>query len=159
MKNLFILLLSLTLLSCSTNKVEKVIVEPYFKKTYYSNEFGTLDSTSFAYVAIEDGIYKTDTEYGLKVKIVYDPSDSLLSFTFYEHGEYETEFENEELLDLKIEGEESIQLIALDNIVYDNKTLTKLIKTTDKKVLKCILNPDYGKYNFTINVDELKKIM
>jgi len=161
MKKLFISLSSLVLLSCSTTTVteETVVVDPYFKKTYYSNEFGTIDSTQFGYLAIEDGIYRTNTDYELKVKIVYSPSDSLLAFTFYEHGEYEAQFEENKFIKLKIENEESINLVSIDNVCYDNKNLTKLLKSTNKEVLKCKVYLDYGNYNFTLNVNEFKKIL
>jgi len=160
MKKLFISLSSLVLLSCSTNVVEEtVVVDPYFKKTYYSNEFGTIDSTQFGYLAIEDGIYRTNTDYELKVKIVYSPSDSLLAFTFYEHGEYEAQFEENKFIKLKIENEESINLVSIDNVCYDNKNLTKLLKSTNKDILKCKVYNDYGDYNFTLNVNEFKKIL
>ena len=161
MKKLFISLSSLVLLlSCSTNVAEEtVVVDPYFKKTYYSNEFGTIDSTQFGYLAIEDGIYRTNTDYELKVKIVYSPSDSLLAFTFYEHGEYEAQFEENKFIKLKIENEESINLVSIDNVCYDNKNLTKLLKSTNKDILKCKVYNGYGDYNFTLNVNEFKKIL
>ena len=161
MKKLFISLSSLVLLSCSTTTVteETVVVDPYFKKAYFSNEFGTIDSTQFGYLAIEDGIYRTDTDYELKVKIVYSPADSLLAFTFYEHGEYEAQFEENKFIKLKIENEESINLVSIDNVCYDNKNLTKLLKSTNKDILKCKVYNDYGDYNFTLNVNEFKKIL
>jgi len=161
MKKLFISLSSLVLLSCSTTTVteETVVVDSYFKKAYFSNEFGTIDSTQFGYLAIEDGIYRTDTDYELKVKIVYSPADSLLAFTFYEHGEYEAQFEENVFVELKIENEETVKLITFDNVCYDNRVLTKLLKSTNKEVLKCKVYLDYGNYNFTLNVNEFKKIL
>ena len=161
MKKLFISLSSLILLlSCSTTTViEETLIEPYFKKTYYSNEFGTLDSTTFGYLAIEDGIYRTDKNYDLKVKVVYDPKDNFIAFTFYEHGEYEAQFEENKLIKLKIENEESINLVSIDNVCYETENLIKLLKSTNKDILKCKVYNDYGDYNFTLNVNEFKKIL
>lgn len=159
MKKLFISLSSLVLLSCSTNVVEETVTEPYFKKTYYSNEFGTIDSTTFGYLAIENGSYETDTHYDLKVKVVYDQKDNFIAFTFYEHGEYEAQFEENKFIELKIENEKSINLVSIDNVCYETENLIKLLKSTNKDILKCKVYNDYGDYNFTLNVNEFKKIL